>query len=144
MRKFYLIFLLSTLVVLSGCNLIYDLDKDVYEHKNTDGSLVSNGSFTAKKSKRIDRYDYYIGWDYSYTEYYKNGVVKASYSSSYKTATYGRKCIENYNIIKEYDEKGTLRMYHKDICDCKKSIHKEYNSKGKLMDKTIRKVKRLY
>jgi len=142
MLKFCFIILFTALLMLPGCDIIYKLETQEYENKNTDGTLKNTGSFTSKKSKRMDRYDYYIGWDYEYITYYKSGEIKTSYSSSYKTATYGRSCLENYNIIKEYDENGTLRVFHKDICDCKKSIHKEYNSKGKLMDKTVRKVKR--
>ena len=89
-------------------------------------------------------HDFYQRWDNEYAVYYKNGKKKSESKQYYKRSTYGRPCAEILNTYKEFYEDGTLKLLQNDKCDCRTSITKEFDKKGKVISKKkshLRRVK---
>jgi len=136
--------LITILIVLclSSCQLYNktsSIDTTVYKNGNIKSSLVAK----SKKSKEFELHEHYTRWDKEYTVYFENGKVQSVSIQKYKHATYGWPCREIVNIYKEYYSDGQLKHVQKDKCDCKTSVVKEYNDKGKLIVKKKSHQKRI-
>lgn len=101
-----------------------------------DGKIKSSYQQTTIKSKKMELYDHYTRWDVVYVIYDKEGKVQSFSMQKYKSGTYGRPCREIISVYKEFYPSGKLKHIRKDQCDCKTSLVKEYNKKGKLLYST--------
>jgi len=115
------------------------LETTTYKNGNIKSLLVSK----SKKSKEFELHEHYTRWDKEYTKYFEDGQVQSISIQKYKHATYGWPCREIVNIYKEYYSDGKLKYIQKDKCDCKTSVVKEYNKKGRLTIKKKSHQKRI-
>ena len=122
---------------------MYDFKHTEYQNISEEGVLINSGKLKTKKAKKMDRYDYYIRWDYSYKEYYADGSIKRYNFSSYKSSTYGRSCGELISKQLTYHENGQRSSKIIDRCDCKRAKIKEWDEEGKRIRTKKTRLKRL-
>lgn len=132
--------LISFILLFSSCDL-YTTTSSTNEVVAENGKLEATGEWSYKRSKEMDRYEYYQKWDNTYTEFYDNGTIKSVYTSEHKRATYGRPCKELLSHYISYYPNGGKAYEQKDICDCSKSISISYNEDGKVVEKKVIKTR---
>lgn len=131
-----------TVILFTSCGVYVKTNTvDITEYKS--GNIKSSLIAKSKKSKEFELHEHYQRWDKEYTVYYENGQVMSKSIQKYKHATYGWPCREIISLYKEYYPDGQLKYLQKDRCDCKTSIVKEFNEKGKLLSKSKSHQKRI-
>ncbi len=120
------------LVGLISCSS-YEKTNSLTTTNYPNGGVKTYLSQKSKKSKEFNLHEHYQRWDKVYIEYSNSGSKLTHSEQRYKHATYGRPCHEIKYVYKEYHDNGKLRLLQKDKCDCKTSVIKEYNEKGKLI-----------
>lgn len=76
-------------------------------------------------------------------EYYNNGKLKYEMTYVYQVG-FDLPCREALYKLVQYDSLGVKRYYLENECDCHKHIEITYNSKGKVLTKSKKVIKRLY
>jgi antitoxin component YwqK of YwqJK toxin-antitoxin module len=122
---------------------MYDIKQIQYQNTDENGVLINSGELKTKKANKMDHYDYYILWNYTYKEFYADGTIKSSIFSSYKSSTYGRNCGELISKQITFYENGQIATKMVDRCDCKRSKIKEWDESGKRIRTKKTRLKRL-
>jgi hypothetical protein len=129
------------ILFLTGCNAVKTTEKTVVKYP--DGKIQTIKQVTVKKNKGFELFENYRIENILIREYYHNGNLKfKSKLVHHNGADYP--CREALYELKQYDSSGVKRLFIQNECDC--HIQKEitYNSKGKILTRWKKEIKRLY
>ena len=138
---FRLYALLLLIIFCTSCGVKKTTTRQVEKYENgTNKKIVVT---TVKQNKNFELNENYLRTKTMIYEYFPNGKL------SYRSTTIIDKgtdipCRESFYKLEQYHDNGHKKYFYKMECDCHLEIKRSYNENGKLLEKSRKKIKRLY